>query len=78
MVIVEYSRAEKDIIDLGDLEVIGEVRRPHLFMVESRRELEKIVRESAKQKWERFEQELTQPRDRAELRQELQENWDSK
>jgi hypothetical protein len=48
----------RKIIDLGDMEVQGELRRPNLFMVESSKRLAATVEKSAERKWNLFEDTL--------------------
>ena len=50
---------ERKVIDLGDLEVVGELRRPSLFVVESGKGLDPLLRKQAKRQWIELEQELT-------------------
>ncbi len=52
------SKTQSKIIDLGDLEVQGELRRPNLFMIESSQRLDSIVEKAASKKWELLEKEL--------------------
>ncbi len=48
----------KKVIDLGDMEVHGELRRPNLFMVESNKRLGATVSKAAARKWKMFESSL--------------------
>lgn len=50
---------ESKVIDLGDLEVVGEVRRPHLFVVESGKALDPLLAREARNEWLKLETELT-------------------
>lgn len=52
------AQKKSKIIDLGDLEVQGELRRPNLFMVESSQRLSATLEKAAARKWEMLESSL--------------------
>jgi hypothetical protein len=55
------STEKPKIIDLGDMDVQGELRRPTLFMIESSKKLQGQVEKAAGRKWNSFEKSLLTP-----------------
>ena len=55
-----YS-ANAKVLDLGELEITGEVRRPNLNMVYSKKYFKKAVRDMAQSELKKFEQKLLKP-----------------
>ena len=51
----------KKVLDLGELEITGELRRPNVSLVHSKRYFEKAVRAGARDELKRFEKELLKP-----------------
>lgn len=49
----------KKAIDLGDLEVQGEVRRPQLSLIESNQETQRLLLESVERRLKAFEDKIT-------------------
>ncbi len=55
---VDSSSKKSKIIDLGDMDVQGELRRPTLFMIESNKKLQSQIEKAAGRKWKDFEDSL--------------------
>jgi hypothetical protein len=47
------------VIELGDVEVVGELRRPNLFVVDSPKALDPLLQRQARKEWKDLEDALT-------------------
>ena len=47
------------VIELGDVEVVGELRRPNLFVVDSPKALDPLLQRQARKEWKDLEDTLT-------------------
>lgn len=57
---VATSAAETGkVIELGDVEVVGELRRPNLFVVDSPKALDPLLQRQARKEWKDLEDALT-------------------
>ncbi len=56
-----FLSASAKVLDLGELEVKGEVRRPNLNLVYSKKYFKKAIREMARSELKQFEQQLLKP-----------------
>ena len=52
---------KQKVLDLGEIEIIGEVRRPNVNLVHSKKYFNKIVSGMIKDELEEFEKELLEP-----------------
>jgi len=56
-----FSFAEKKVLDLGDLEITGEVRRPNIDVVYPKKYFDKAINIITTKKLKEWEQELLKP-----------------
>ena len=53
--------AKKKVLDLGEIEITGEVRRPNVNLVYSKKYFKKAMNQMARKEFKQFETELLQP-----------------
>ena len=55
------ARPQEKVLDLGEIEIIGEVRRPNINMIYSKKYFNEAISAVAKQELKNLESELLQP-----------------
>ena len=56
-----WSAQAKRVLDLGQMDIQGEVRRPNVNLVNSKKYFKDMIKKMAHQELKQFERELTQP-----------------
>ena len=56
-----FAGAKKKVLDLGEIEITGEIRRPNVNLVYSKKYFSKAMNEMARHEFKQFEAELLKP-----------------
>ena len=56
-----YSFGEEKVLDLGEIEITGEVRRPNINLIYSKKYIDKAVNVIVREELEKLEKDLLQP-----------------